>query len=94
MQFGFIRKLVNRKSDVIDNERFKYEQGKLTQKLTTLINKISSLCKSYQHDLIFTNGDYTVSENYSGINLLSTKLKLTNKIIKCNKNERILISKE
>lgn len=85
-----LRKMKNRKSpgqDDIPNELLKYGGPCLIQQLTSLIQKII-----YQHRipdewrtsttiLMFKRGDKKLPSNYRGINLLSTTLKLTTKVI-------------
>lgn len=85
-----LKKLKNRKSagkDGIQNELLKYGGTKLTSELTKFINKIiqeSRIPEEWRTSimiLLFKKGEKTDPNNYRGINLLCTTLKLTTKII-------------
>ena len=98
-----LRKLKNRKSpgqDDIPNELLKYGGQSLIQQLTSLIQKIL-----YQHRipdewrtsttiLMFKRGDKKLPSNYRGINLLSTTLKLTTKVITTKINDLTCLADE
>ena len=98
-----LKKIKNRKSagpDGITNELLKYGGDNLTEQLKILINKII-----YHHRipdewrnsttiLLFKKGDKEVPANYRGINLFSTSLKLTTKIITNKINEYTSLADE
>lgn len=85
-----LKKLKNRKSagkDGIQNELLKYGGTKLTKELTKFINKIIQRSQIPEERrtsimiLLFKKGEKSGPNNYRGINLLCTTLKLTTKII-------------
>ncbi|XP_048516481.1 uncharacterized protein LOC125502440 [Dendroctonus ponderosae] len=74
-----LRSRKNAGQDDIQNELLKYGGQRLTEELTTLIQKII-----YQHkipDEWSKKGDKRIPSNYRGIPLLSAALKLTPKVI-------------
>lgn len=98
-----IRQLKNRKSpglDQIPNELLKYGGDRLTKEITSLIRKIILIHRipdSWRTSimiLLFKKGDKMKPENYRGINLLNTMLKLTTKVITNLINSRITLSEE
>lgn len=98
-----LKMLKNRKSagkDGIQNELLKYGGAKLTKELTKLINKImetSQIPEEWRTSImipLFKKGEKTDPNNYRGINLLSTTLKLTTRIISNKINSITQISEE
>lgn len=85
-----IKNLKNRKSpgqDEIPNELLKYGGPKLVKELTTLFNKITTTGKvpaEWKKSItipVFKKGDKRNPENYRGITLLNSTMKLFTKIL-------------
>lgn len=93
-----IQKLKNRKAagtDNIPNELLKYGGKKLIEKMLTLFNKIlntAQIPEDWRSSItipIFKKGQKTAPENYRGITLLSTSMKLLTSILKDKLESRI-----
>ncbi|XP_045480919.1 uncharacterized protein LOC123685307 [Harmonia axyridis] len=98
-----LRQLRNRKSpglDGIPNELLKYGGQHLVEQLTLLTkaifyhHRIPEQWRTSIAVLMFKKGDKKKPENYRGINLLSTTLKLITKIITNKINNIIFLSDE
>ncbi|XP_030768214.1 uncharacterized protein LOC115891795 [Sitophilus oryzae] len=93
-----LQKLKNRKSpgqDDIPNELLKYGGQSLIQQQKILYqHRIPDEWRTSTTILMFKRGDKKLPSNYRGINLLSTTLKLTTKVITTKINDLTCLADE